>query len=378
MPGLLAWIDVGDHPLPVERKRGLFFALLAGIGSVAASSLAVEVLTDRDWTLSGLEWPETFLLAGVVVSVFAWVFVPAARRPLFGGSPRAEGARTRFHLPPDSALEHAGLRWFVSVRRTVSISLRRRELCLARYRDGIASCRYGNGMVLPFSMPRTPEQLEEHAATFFRAYRPRAEDVIVDAGAGIGDEVLVFARLVGRRGRVISIEAHPASFERLAALCRLNRLKNVTCIHAALLDASGTAQITDQKQAIKNSVVTPEGTIPVPAQTLDRLLTELGVRDVDFLKLNIEGAELRALLGFTHGLRRTRHLAVACHDRRAESGESDVYRTKKAVRALLESHGLSVRDGATDQNPWDRDYLYANSTREPLSGGGGAGLRIAD
>jgi FkbM family methyltransferase len=368
---LLAWIDVGDRPLLAEQQRGLVFALLAGIGSVAASSLAVEALTDRDWTLSGLEWPETFLLAGIFASIFAWALVPAARRPLFGGSPRAERAKTRFHLPPDSALERPGLRWFVSLRRTASMSLRRRELCFVRYRDGIASSRYRNGMVIPFSMPRTPEQLEEHAATFFRAYRPRSGDVIVDAGAGIGDEVLVFARLVGRRGRVISIEAHPASFERLASLCRLNRLKNVTCIQAALLDASGTAHVTDEKQAIKNSVVVPEGTIPVPARTLDGLLDELGVRDVDFLKMNIEGAELSALRGFTHGLKRTRHLAVACHDRRAESGESDLFRTKDAVRALLESLGFSVSDGATDQNPWDRDYLYAHSTREARRGGGG-------
>ena len=271
---------------------------------------------------------------------------------------------TRFHLPTDSALDRPGLRWFVSLRRTVSISLRRKQLCLVRYRNGVASCRYPGGMVIPFSMPRTPEQLEEHtSATFFRDYRPEPGDVVVEAGAGIGDEVLVLANLVGSRGRVISIEAHPTLFERLVSLCRLNRLKHVTCVHAALLDEPGTALITDAKQSIKNGVVTGEGTIPVPADTLDRLLARLGVERVDFLKMNIEGAELRALAGFSSGLERTEHVAVACHDRRAEKGEASAFRTKAAVRSLLESRGFKVNDGLEERNPWDRDYLYARAGR---------------
>jgi hypothetical protein len=51
---------------------------------------------------------------------------------------------------------------------------------------------------------------------------------------------------------------------------------------------------------------------------LDALLSRLGIERVDFLKMNIEGAELKALEGFRHGLARTLNLAVACHDGRAE------------------------------------------------------------
>jgi FkbM family methyltransferase len=270
---------------------------------------------------------------------------------------------TRFHLPPDSTLDRRGLRWFVSLRRTVSISLRRREPCLVRYRDGVPSCRYPGGFVIPFTMPRTPEQLEaDTAQTFFRSYTPREGDVVVEAGAGIGTEVLVLARLVGPKGRVISVEAHPASFERLASLCRLNRLRNVTPIHAALLDEPGTALITDDTQSVKNSVVSGDGSIPVSAETLDHLLSRLEVERIDFLKMNIEGAELNALEGFRDGLARTVHMAVACHDHRADKGESSAFRTKSAVRQLLESYGFLVETGTGDDaSPWLRDYLYAKA-----------------
>jgi FkbM family methyltransferase len=217
-------------------------------------------------------------------------------------------------------------------------------------------------MVIPFTMPRTPEQLEEDTArTFFRAYRPRPGDVVVEVGAGIGTEVLVLARLVGPRGRVVSVEAHPESFARLESLCRLNRLSNVTCVHAALVDVPGTVTITDEEQSAKNTVLGSGGSIDVPAETLDRLLSRLGIGHVDFLKMNIEGAELLALQGFAAGLSRARHIAVACHDRRAEKGESASFRTKEPVRSLLEAHGFRVEDGPTDDLPWLGDYLFARS-----------------
>ena len=275
----------------------------------------------------------------------------------------------RPHLPSDSLLNRRGLRWFVSLRRTLMMSLAQHRLCIVRRRRGIESLRYSNGMILPLSRVRTPERLDEEAEIFLRAYRPEPGDVVVDAGAGLGDELLVFAWLVGRKGRVIEIEAHPASFEGLFTLCRLNRLRQATCVQAALLDAPGTVYITDLPQTFVNSVVTGDGTLPVPAMTLDDLLGRLDVPWVDFLKMNIEGAELQALRGFGNGLRRTRHVAIACHDFRADEGESEVFRTRDAVTSLLRSHGFEILDVLRGTDPWERDYVYARSLSAAGAGG---------
>ena len=47
---------------------------------------------------------------------------------------------------------------------------------------------------------------------WFLAYTPGEGDVVVDLGAGFGDEALIFSNLVGPSGRVIAVEAHPKTF----------------------------------------------------------------------------------------------------------------------------------------------------------------------
>jgi len=258
-------------------------------------------------------------------------------------------------------MNRRGLRWFVALRRTLKISLAQRRLCLVRRRKGIESIRYSNGMVIPIVMPRTPEQLREAASLFFRAYRPRRGDVVVDAGAGIGDEVLVFASLVGKRGNVVAIEAHPASFERLTTLCRLNDLPQVRCVQVALANKPGTTYITDSERVVANSVVAGDRTLPVPADTLDHVLSRLGIGHVDFLKMNIERAELQALEGFARGLPLTQNVAIACHDRRADDGESDAFRTRAGVLAVLEAGGFQLVEVQMGGDPWESDYIYARA-----------------
>src|SRR5258707_6922154 len=56
---------------------------------------------------------------------------------------------------------------------------------------------------------------------WFGNYQPNPGDVIVDIGAGRGEDVLPFAREVGPAGKVIAVEAHPATFKHLLRFCDL-------------------------------------------------------------------------------------------------------------------------------------------------------------
>ncbi len=85
--------------------------------------------------------------------------------------------------------------------------------------------------------------LRDAADYWFHVYKPRPGDVIVDIGAGRGEDVFAFSRAVGPAGTVWAIEPHPVSFAALRKSCALNRLTNVTALNYACVDAPAQLQI---------------------------------------------------------------------------------------------------------------------------------------
>lgn len=196
---------------------------------------------------------------------------------------------------------------------------------------------------------------------WLRHYEPREGDVIVDVGAGRGEDTLAFSRGVGRTGRVLAIEAHPVSFAILKSFCRLNGLANVKPVQAALMDKPGTVHLEESKSLWMETAVTRNGDsrgIEVRARTLDELCAEEGVANIAFLKMNIEGAERYALLGMERMFARVRQICVACHDFRAELGHGEEFRTKALVKRILARHGYTLASRPEDPRDYVRDHVF--------------------
>jgi FkbM family methyltransferase len=184
---------------------------------------------------------------------------------------------------------------------------------------------------------------------WFHVYKPRAGDTIVDIGAGRGEDVFAFSRAVCDTGRVIAIEPHPVSFAALDLFCRLNRLENVTRVQRACVESPSDLQIETMPVWESNYVregVASASSHPVIGVRFDDLAEEMGIGEIDFLKMNIEGAERFALPGCRRALERTRFVCVAAHDFRAARGEGEAFRTLAFVREFLVKCGfrLTTRD----------------------------------
>jgi FkbM family methyltransferase len=204
------------------------------------------------------------------------------------------------------------------------------------------------------------EQFDAFAKSVFSwGYRPRAGDVIVDVGAGVGEEALTFSRAVGEPGRVISIEAHPETFRCLQKLVQYNRLGNVTAIQQAVSEPScEMATIEDGKHYLRNRLGGGRG-VPVVATTLDAVHQKQGLGRIHFLKMNIEGAERFAIRGMRETLRQTETLCVCCHDFLAEGSGEDSLRTKATVREFLEQSGFRVvQRPEPNLAPYIRDQVW--------------------
>jgi FkbM family methyltransferase len=192
-------------------------------------------------------------------------------------------------------------------------------------------------------------------------YRPQEGDVVVDVGAGRGEDTLTFSRAVGEKGRVIAIEAHPVSFAILKNFCRLNRLTNVTALHLALMDKPGTARIAESESNwMENAIECGEASsgIQVKADTLETVCREERVKDIAFLKMNIEGAEREALLGMEPILSKIGQICVACHDFRYRRGHGERYRTRDFVEKFLIGHGFNLASRPDDPRASVPDHIF--------------------
>lgn len=240
------------------------------------------------------------------------------------------------------------------------------------YRDGFWVRRAG-----PHFLPDGPEfdytyedfsrwthQTERYVADakdyWLRHYEPREGDVIVDVGAGRGEDTFAFSNAVGKSGRVIAIEAHPLSFAMLKRFCQLNGLENVTALHYALMDVEGSCQVLESKSSwAENEVrVGRDAGIRVPATTLGRIFQQESLYNVAFLKMNIEGAERYALPGMSSVMQRLGQICVACHDFRGEHGDGERFRTRSYVERFLTDHGFEVSTRPNDPRDYVRDHLF--------------------
>jgi FkbM family methyltransferase len=126
-------------------------------------------------------------------------------------------------------------------------------------------------------------------------------DVVIDGGANIGLFTLLAAALVGSEGRVIGCEPSPATMDLLRANVDRNRLDWVELREVALAEQEGRLTMRVFEPGSGYSSFTPASTeasaeVEVRVITLDQIAQGVA-RRVGLVKLDVEGAELRALRG---------------------------------------------------------------------------------
>jgi len=141
---------------------------------------------------------------------------------------------------------------------------------------------------------------------------------VLDAGAHHGLYTLLASKRVGAEGRVIAFEPSSRERKRLVRHLRLNRCKNVSVQECALGDRRGEANlfVVEGREDWCNSLRPPQldadtSTERVEVERADDMLARLGVARVDFIKLDVEGAELSFLQGARLSLAASRPVILA-------------------------------------------------------------------
>jgi len=125
-----------------------------------------------------------------------------------------------------------------------------------------------------------------------------------DIGAHQGLYTLLASKRVSASGRVFAFEPSPRELRRLKMNLFLNRCRNVHVVPYALGSNQGKARLfvclgqeTGCNSLRPPIVSEPIREVEVPITTLDRFFEDNGINKVDFIKLDVEGAELEVLKG---------------------------------------------------------------------------------
>lgn len=167
---------------------------------------------------------------------------------------------------------------------------------------------------------------------------------VYDVGAHIGYYTLLFARQVGRSGRVASFEPDARNFHYLKRHLAINRVGHVDARKVAVSDQTGSARFKLGTGSGTGGLAA-DGSISVTTITLDSYWSETGDRP-GLLKIDVEGAEEAVLRGASRLLREARPLiALSTHGPEVHRRCIDLL---KALDYQVTPIGASSLDAATE------------------------------
>lgn len=206
-------------------------------------------------------------------------------------------------------------------------------------------------------------ELERHCyAASLKFYTPRAGDVIIDIGAGLGEEAIVYSKAVGPSGRVLAVEANPEVNQVLSEIVRLNKISNVDVVNVALSSTCRCVHIYDNSETYLSSSLQETRAVSkifeVEGMPLSEIVKRFGIKKIDLLKVNIERAE-RFLVEEIRPevFERVRNIAISCHDFRYRSEGFEFFRTKSLISEYFKKIGFQINTQLSGIDYLD-DWVY--------------------
>lgn len=163
------------------------------------------------------------------------------------------------------------------------------------------------------------------ALSLFKVYEPaqtqvvkkyvKEGNVVVDIGAHVGYYTLLFAQLVGQKGKVYAFEPDPVNFELLKKSVEVNGYQNVTIIQKAVSDKNSKVKLYlgDNNRAINRiydaKMNDTQKVIEVDSVRLDDYFKN-HEGEIDFIKMDVEGSETSVIDGMPSILQKTKTLKI--------------------------------------------------------------------
>lgn len=136
-------------------------------------------------------------------------------------------------------------------------------------------------------------------------------DTVFDIGANWGIHTLLFQRLVGEAGKVFSFEPYMPVYDELRFHARLNSCRSVECLSYGLTNYTGQAIFSVASNPAMGGLAKHRfelgnftKDVAISVTTVDAFCAERRLKRLDFIKLDVEGAEPSVLEGAEETIKR--------------------------------------------------------------------------
>jgi len=228
--------------------------------------------------------------------------------------------------------------WLFRVIVTILLGKNKRDEIYRKHDFSFLSCSRSKPQKTPAGFLCLPRDSTDDFELLFMPREKKVQpylkindaEIFVDVGANVGYYSLKNAN--EHRDdeiRVIAVEANKENFEALVRNVKCNKFINIVCINKAVSDTKGFGTLyKHQKNGLnlcgRSSLVYKNNESNQPSNydqqietvemdTLDNILDSLGIKKVDLLKIDVEGAEITVLEGSKETLKNVQRLVIEIH-----------------------------------------------------------------
>lgn len=166
-----------------------------------------------------------------------------------------------------------------------------------------------------------------------------SREVIVDAGAGIGDTLIdIYGRLGNDYGHVYSFEPDEQCYFKTKSVVLSNNMKEVTILKKGLWDKNSILYFKESDIQGSSKTVESEGNgelSKIEVVELDSIIKT----PISFIKMDIEGAELNALKGAKSLIKKYKPKLAICVYHKNE----DIIEIPNLIKSLVPEYKLYLR-----------------------------------
>lgn len=182
-------------------------------------------------------------------------------------------------------------------------------------------------------------------------YKIKPGDIVIDIGAHIGCFTIRASKKVGRDGKVIAIEPQQQNIKILEKNIKENNLENVVVIDKGVWSKKEEKKLFISPNTGGHSFFKrTEHVNLIKTDLLDNILSNLKIDKVNFIKMDIEGAEIEALKGMEKTLEEPLNMAIAAYH------QINGQKTYKTIDPILREKGFKI----SKENGIDGEIIYAS------------------